>query len=82
MTEQDIYDAIIAAKDARIAELDTELALLRRAACDNPAQPAAPAPGYSVVADPIPPVVADKAKPPKIHDPFNLPRKDPRRMGP
>ena len=68
----------LAHKDARIAELDTELALLRRMKCDDPIATGGKAP----LPDLIPAVLDDKPTPPKPHDPFNLPRKDPRRMGP
>jgi hypothetical protein len=41
-----------------------------------------PAPPPAYVPDPIPAVMEDKPKEPKPHDPFNLPLKDRRRMGP
>lgn len=78
--------AIIAAKDARIAELKSELALLRRAACDDPVTTPAntptglPVPGVSLrkisqydIGAPVP-----AGKP----SPFRDFPTDPRRMGP
>ena len=70
----------LAAKDARIAELDTELALLRRAAFGDPAAkpPSPPTPNPNAPAY-IPPAL-DTAKPKP--NPFRDFPTDPRRMGP
>jgi hypothetical protein len=79
-------DEALAAKDARIAELDTELALLRGLKCDDPqvsppkTQPAnAPTPGGPQAPTPIYPVADTIAPKP---NPFRDFRTDPRRMGP
>jgi hypothetical protein len=76
----------------RIAELNTELALLRRASAAtavlNPGgtfadgtEPTSPG-SYPVAADPIPSILDEPAKPPKPHNPFRTFPTDPRRMGP
>lgn len=87
-TQDRLADALatIAAKDARIAELDSQLAVLRRAACDGPISDAAPYPVNPNAPKPSPPdttspTTKGQVPGPPGHNPFRDFPADRRRIG-